>query len=229
MNTENPQEVESGNAVERTVHFSDAVVAIAITLLTLELRLPEGLAPGEVSGHLLDALSGLFAFLVSFWVIASYWIAHHRIFNRIGAHDGALLTINFVFLMWVVLVPFSTSMVMEYGESQLIWDVYVSHLLLTGITLSWLWRYASKDGRLIEPDADLDTLRRYGIHGIQVWGISAVFLLSIVISFFSVDYAQWSLWLLLSLLTLEGPLRRRLGPLGRQLAGRIRRHDRGGV
>ena len=206
MNRENPQEVESGTAVERTVHFSDAVVAIAITLLTLELRLPEGLAPGEVPGHLLETLSGLVAFLVSFWVIASYWIAHHRIFNRISAHDGTLLTINFAFLMWVVLVPFSTSMVMEYGESQLIWDVYVCHLLLTGLTLLWLWRYASRDERLIEPDADRDTPRRFRI---QIWIISGVFLLSIVISFFSVDIAQWFV-LLLYLLTLEGPLRRRL-------------------
>ena len=212
MNTKNPQAVESGSAVERTVHFSDAVVAIAITLLTLELRLPEGLAPGEVPGHLLDTLSGLFTFLVSFWVIASYWISHHRIFNRIGAHDGALLGINFVFLMWVVLLPFSTSMVMEYGDSRLIWDVYVSHLLLIGLSLSWLWRYASKDGRLIGPDADLDTPRRYGI---QIWIISAVLLLSIVISFFSVDYAQWFLLLLLPLPALAGSLRRRS-------AGRIR-------
>jgi uncharacterized membrane protein len=210
VNTENPQEVESGTAVERTVHFSDAVVAIAITLLTLELRLPEGLAPGEVPGHLLETLSGLVAFLVSFWVIASYWIAHHRIFNRIDAHDGTLLSINFVFLMWVVLVPFSTSMVMEYGESRLIWDVYVAHLLVTGISLWWLWRYASKNEHLIKPTADLDMPRRFGI---QVWTISAVFLLSIVISLFSVDYAQWLL-LLLYLLTLERPLRR-------WLAGRI--------
>ncbi len=216
MNTKNPQEVESGNAVERTVHFSDAVVAIAITLLTLELRLPEGLAPGEVAGHLLDTLSGLVAFLVSFWVIASYWIAHHRIFNRIGAHDGALLTINFVFLMWVVLVPFSTSMVSEYGDSRLVWDLYVSHLILISLTLSVLWRYASKDERLTEPNADLDALRRYGIQGIQVWGIRAVFVLSIIISFFSVDYAQWFLLLLLPLPALEGPLRR-------WLAGKIRR------
>jgi uncharacterized membrane protein len=212
VNAENPQEVESGNAVERTVHFSDAVVAIAITLLTLELRLPEELTSGEVPGHLLDTLSGLFAFLVSFWVIASYWVAHHRIFNRIGAHDGALLNINFVFLMWVVLVPFTTSMVMEYGDSRLVWDVYAAHLLLTGLTLSWLWRYASKDEHLIKPNADLDAPRRYGIN---VWGISAVFLLSIVISFFNVDYAQWFLLLLIPLPALEGPLRR-------WLAGKIR-------
>ena len=220
MNTENAQEVESGNAVQRMVHFSDAVVAIAITLLTLELRLPEGLAPGEVPEHLLDTLPGLVAFLVSFWVIASYWIAHHRTFNRIGAHDGALLNINFVFLMWVVLVPFSTSMVMEYGDSRLVWDVYVSHLLLTSLTLSWLWRYASKDERLIEPNADFDMPRRCG--SVQAWSIRAVFLLSIVISFFSVDYAQWFLLFVLPLPTLVGPLRR-------QLAGRILRHDRGGV
>ena len=222
MNTENAQEVESGNAVQRMVHFSDAVVAIAITLLTLELRLPEDLASGEVPGRLLDTLSGLFAFLVSFWVIASYWVAHHRIFNRIGAHDGALLNIDFAFLMCVVLVPFSTSMVMEYGDSRLVWDVYVSHLLLTSLTLSWLWRYASKGERLTGSRTDPETLRRYGIEGIQVWVRGAVFVLSIVISFFSVDYAQWFLLFVLPLPTLVGPLRR-------QLAGRIRRHDRGGV
>lgn len=219
MNAENTQVVESGNAVQRMVYFSDAVVAIAITLLTLELRLPEGLATGEVPGLLLETLSGLFAFLVSFWVIASYWITHHRIFNRIGAHDSALLNINFVFLMWVVLVPFSTSMVMEYGDSRLVWDVYVTHLFLTGITLWWLWRYASKAGRLIEHDADLDTPRRFGE---QAWSIRAMFLLSIVISFFSVDYAQWFLLFVLPLPTLVGPLRR-------QLAGRIRRYERGGL
>ena len=125
----------------------------------------------------------------------------------IGAHDGALLTINFAFLMWVVLVPFSTSMVMEYGDSRLVWDVYVSHLLLTGLTLSWLWHYASKGERLIEPDADLDKPGRYGR---QEWGIRAVFLLSIAISFLSVDYAQWFLLLLLPLPALAWPLRRRL-------------------
>src|ERR671917_1383651 len=217
VNTEKAQEVENAKAVERTIHFSDAVVAIAITLLTLELRLPEGLALGEVSGYLLDTLSGLFAFLVSFWVIASSWISHHRIFNRIGAHDSALLTINFVFLMWVVLLPFSTSMVMEYGDSRLIWDVYVSHLLLIGLSLSWLWRYASKDGRLIEPNADLDTLRRYGIRGMRVWGERAVLLLSIVISFFSVDYAQWFLLFLLPLPALAGSLPRRSAGKIRQL------------
>ena len=205
MNTENAQEVESGNAVQRMVHFSDAVVAIAITLLTLELRLPEDLASGEVPGRLLDTLSGLFAFLVSFWVIASYWVTHHRILGRLGAHDSALLNINFVFLMWVVLVPFSTSMVMEYGDSRLVWDVYVSHLLLTGIKLSWLWHYASKGERLLEPNADLDKPRRYAR---QEWGIRAVFLISIAISFFSVDYAQWFLLLLLPLPALEWPLRR---------------------
>lgn len=220
VNTENAQEVESGNAVQRMVHFSDAVVAIAITLLTLELRLPEDLASGEVPGRLLDTLSGLFAFLVSFWVIASYWITHHRILGRIGAHDSALLNINFVFLMWVVLVPFSTSMVMEYGDSRLVWDVYVSHLLLTSLTLSWLWRYASKDERLIEPNADFDMPRR--CDSVQAWSTRAMFVLSIVMSFFSVDYAQWFLLFVLPLPTLVGPLRR-------QLAGRIRRHDRGGV
>jgi len=58
----------------------------------------------------------LYTFLISFWIKASYWIAHHRIFGYIRAHDGALLRIKSVFLLWVVMVSFSASMIMEYGD-----------------------------------------------------------------------------------------------------------------
>ena len=59
----------------------------------------------------------LYTFLISFWIKASYWIAHHRIFGYIRAHDGALLRIKSVFLLWVVMVSFSASISWSTGTT----------------------------------------------------------------------------------------------------------------
>ena len=101
--------IEGGSGVERLVYFSDAVFAIAITLLALEIRLPETQEP--TTRELRDALLGLlpqfYGFAISFWIIAVYWLAHHRIFRYIRVDDRRLQVINLLFLMWIVLAPYS--------------------------------------------------------------------------------------------------------------------------
>jgi uncharacterized membrane protein len=98
----NPQGhwLERGNEIERTVFFSDAVFAIAITLLALEIRLPD---VADDPTALQEALIGLwpkfFSFLISFWFVGNYWVAHHRVFHYIRAYDRRLLLINLLFLI----------------------------------------------------------------------------------------------------------------------------------
>jgi uncharacterized membrane protein len=95
----------SGNGEGRKGYFSDAVFAIAITLLALDLqvpRVPENLATVELPSALLELWPKFVSFLISFWIIASYWLAHHRIFHHIGAYDRRMFLINLLFLMWVV-------------------------------------------------------------------------------------------------------------------------------
>src|SRR5918993_1662257 len=197
---------ESGTDIERTVFFSDAVFAIAITLLVLDLRvpqIPESLAAVELPSALLELSPKFFSFLVSFWVIGFYWLAHHRIFHHVRAYDRRMLLINLLFLMWIVLMPFSSSLIGEYEHQQLPVIIYAVHNILTSLSLTWLWRHASKDGRLVETNLDPRQVRFANFRALL---IPSVFLLSIGISFVSVDVA-WLSWLLVGLLT--GPILQR--------------------
>jgi uncharacterized membrane protein len=187
--------IESGTDIERTVFFSDAVFAISITLLALELEVPqisESRAASELPSALLELWPEIFSFVLSFWIVGFYWLAHHRIFHYIRAYDRRLLLINLLFLMWIVLIPFSSSLIGEYDNSRLASIIYAGHNIVAGLTLSWLWWRASKDTRLIETNLDPGGVR---YNNLRALFIPSVFLLSIGISFISVEVARF-FWLL---------------------------------
>jgi uncharacterized membrane protein len=197
---------ESGTDIVRTVSFSDAVIAIAITLLALDLevpQVPESLAAAQLPSALLELWPKFFSFLLSFWIIGFYWLAHHRMFRQVRAYDRGMLLINLLFLMWVVLMPFSSALIGEYENQQLPVIIYAVHNILTSLTLTWLWRHASKEGRLVETNLDRRVVR---YNRLRALFIPTVFVLSIGISFISVDVARLS-WLLLGILT--GPILQR--------------------
>jgi len=187
------------------VFFSDAVFAIAITLLVLDLKvpqMPESLAAAELPSALLDLSPEFFSFLISFWVIGFYWLAHHRIFHHVRAYDRSMLLMNLLFLMWIVLMPFSSSLIGEYEHLRLPVIVYAAHNILAELTLSWLWRHASKDGSLVKTNLDPRATR---YHNLRALFLPTVFLLSIGMAFISVDLARVS-WLLVFL---AGPVLQR--------------------
>jgi uncharacterized membrane protein len=93
---------------ERFVFFSDAVFAIAITLLVLDLKLPNG---GTGPFDLTPIIPKLISFGLSFYVIGRYWMVHHQLFDRIQGCDGKLLTTNLAFLAGIAFLPFPTSVV----------------------------------------------------------------------------------------------------------------------
>jgi uncharacterized membrane protein len=186
---------ESGTDIERTVFFSDAVFAIAITLLALNLQvpqIPESLAAAELPSALLELSPKFYSFVLSFWIIGFYWLAHHRIFHHVRAYDRGMLLINLLFLMWVVLMPFAASLVGEYEDLQLTVIMYAGHNILAGLTLAWLWRYATKDGRLVETNLDPRAVR---YNNLRARFLPTIFVLSIGISFISLEIARLS-WLL---------------------------------
>ena len=193
-----PQEPwnDGGTDTERTISFSDAVIAIAITLLALDLKVPqvpESSAAAELPRALLELWPNLFSFLLSFWIIGSYWLAHRRTSELVGAYDHRMQLINLLFLMWIVLMPFSTALVGEYEHQQLSVIIYAVHNMLTSLTLTWLWRHAASDSSLVEANLDARLVRHSTFRALIVQG---VFLLSIGISFVSVDVARLS-WVLM--------------------------------
>ncbi len=204
-----PQERPHGGNIdtERTISFSDAVIAIAITLLALDLKVPqvpESSAAAELPRALLELWPDLFSFVLSFWIIGSYWLAHRRISELVGAYDQRMQLINLLFLMWIVLMPFSSALIAEYEHQQLPVIIYAAHNILTSLTLTWLWRHAIKDNRLVMANLDPRLLRDSNRRSVV---ILSVFLLSIGISFVSVDVARLS-WALLWPLTMGSVLQR---------------------
>ena len=189
--------VERGTDVERAIYFSDAVFAIAITLLALEIRVPE--VPDEPAA-LHEALLGLLprfsSFLLSFWLVGTYWVAHHRVYHHMRGYDRRLQLINLLFLMWIVLLPFSSSLLGEYGDQRLAAIVYAAHVGLAGLTLHWVWWYASRDARLMDTPGMDDYEWRYNELGMSV---PLLFLISIGISFVNVRAIEF-FWFLAFLL-----------------------------
>jgi len=149
----------------RVEAFSDAVFAIAITLLVLDLRLPSG-PPDPTNQQLLDELTQpwphYLAFVTSFAWIGAIWINHHRIFTLIRRIDGALLLLNLLLLFGVTLLPFPTSVLADHlghqGE-QVAALLYAGLNMVIGICLYLLWHHASRGNRLLAPNADPGKVR----------------------------------------------------------------------
>ena len=132
--------------LERLVLFSDAVFAIAITLLIIEVKVPEVHSEHVTDGELWHSLSAVIpkfaGFLVSFYVIGLYWLVHHRLFRYVTRSNQKLLWANLIFLMPIVVMPFSTAFLSEYynGTLRLPLAVYALNISLTGFFCYRLWK-----------------------------------------------------------------------------------------
>ncbi|WP_369253386.1 TMEM175 family protein [Geodermatophilus amargosae] len=100
-------------AAERLTFFSDAVVAIALTLLALELPAPEGRTTSEVLRSLADHGYEYSSFLIGFLVVAAHWNAHHRVFRWLTGVRPRLVTLSLTWLLLIVLTPFLTRVLTE--------------------------------------------------------------------------------------------------------------------
>ena len=156
--------------LERLILFSDAVFAIAITLLVIEIKIPE-LHEGPVSdkailkelAHLIPKFIG---FIISFMLIGLYWTIHHRLFGYVANFDKKLLGLNLLFLFFIVLMPFSTGLYGEYAGPQLFREqlkvpmtFYVLNVFFVGITNYFMWKHISNpEKQLIEPNANKEEM-----------------------------------------------------------------------
>lgn len=110
-----------GLEFDRIIFFTDAVFAIALTLLVVELGVPVITHDPEVPSTMLAALDEktpqFISFFIAFILIARYWVAHHMMFAQLRAIDPRLISINLVYLAFVAFLPFPTALVGEYEEN----------------------------------------------------------------------------------------------------------------
>lgn len=119
-------------SAERLVFFSDAVVAIAITLLALELKVEKVVGEHITFESIFAEWRIFLAFLLSFFLIALFWINHHKFFQIIEDIDERLIWINMGWLFFIVLIPFATSLVSsDFGQKT---SILIYSTIILGVT-----------------------------------------------------------------------------------------------
>lgn len=179
-------EVEFG----RIVAFSDGVFSIAITLLVLNLGIDKGLTEGQIDNALWDQREMFLSYAISFAVIGRFWLVHHRFFAEVQAFDSRLIGLNLVYLGWIVLIPFSSEVLGEYGgktTAVVIYSVNLAVVVLLGLLMS----VDARRRGLTKIDD-----RTHRENQIRATYIAGIFLLSIPLALVAPNVAPW-LWLVL--------------------------------
>jgi len=148
--------------LERLFLFSDAVFAIAITLLAIEIRLPgptAGSAEPDLASQLLLLIPRIIGFLFSFFLIGQTWIEHHRMGGFITAYRLGLLWWNLLVLCFVVMMPFVTSVLSEHDSRSAV-ILYASAFTGLGLAKAAFWRYAVRHGLTAGADPEAASISR---------------------------------------------------------------------
>jgi len=132
--------------------LTDGIFAIAMTLLVLSIAVPTlqaPITPAAFSAYVTSILPQIFIYVVSFILLAVFWMNHH-IFYIIKHSNTTLLWINILWLMSIAIVPFSTSIIGKYGEFQLAQLIFDFNMLIIGLLWYANWYYAWKKGFVAE-------------------------------------------------------------------------------
>jgi uncharacterized membrane protein len=159
----------------RILELSDGVFAIAITLLIIQISVPATTRSSHLAHELLALWPHYLAYLLSFLVIARFWVIHHRVFRLIGRYDMTLIWLNIMLLMCVSFLPFPTAVVGAHASSSAAATLYAACLTLTSTASAAYWWYASSKGRLLRPGtpgALVRALRARGLSGPVLFALS---------------------------------------------------------
>jgi uncharacterized membrane protein len=125
----------------------DGIFAIAMTLLVLALAVPDITGPlsnTAVQNSLYSLIPSFYTLVMSFILLALFWSNHHRAFHKINEMNTPLLWINVIWLLFIVLVPFSASLTGKYGEFSISHIIFNLNMLGIALFLGLNWYYASR-------------------------------------------------------------------------------------
>jgi len=170
MSEHGHHEVGPAHALERLVFFSDAVFAIAITLLVIELHaphLPRGASDLDYIQALANLIPEFVGFFISFFVIGSFWAGHHRAFSCAKHWDPKLLFPNLEMLCTIAAMPFFTAFVSTNSNTRVPAMLYCGWLVLTALLNMRLQRLATSPA-VLAPDVSDETVRTIRRRGLAV-------------------------------------------------------------
>ena len=118
---------------QRLEAFSDGVFAIVITLLILDIKIPD-VQPIALPAALVDILPQLLTYIMSFFIVGLYWHLHHQVAAEVKLIDGAFVWLNLVWLLFVSVLPFPTSLLGRYPLQPIPLTIYGINLILVNVT-----------------------------------------------------------------------------------------------
>jgi len=196
-----------GIALGRTLALSDGIFAIAMTLLAFQIQPPD--LHGNEVHHLASALGALgnryFVYVLSFAVIGTLWLAHHRIFRHVRRADEVLMSLNVLFLMAVAALPFPSAVMGLYGSERSAVVLYAASMIVAGSLLAALLLVARRRG-LLTPGTSHE-----GVVA-ALWNSAsmvAVFTLSIPVALVAPKVAPFTWLVFLPLRLVSGKVSRR--------------------
>lgn len=164
----------------RLESFSDGVLAIVITLLILNVKLPE-VSYDNLGAGLLELLPTVEVYILSFLLIGMYWIFHHHTFNFVSEVDGIMTWLNILFLLTISFLPFPTSLVGKYPNQTLPMVIYGANLILVNLTgfagLVYINRNKQLCTSVFTPEVFRSQMKLY-------LGVNGFYLVCIAVAFF---------------------------------------------
>jgi uncharacterized membrane protein len=189
---------------ERVLFFSDAVFAIAITLLVVDLRVP--FSSAIRSAHVLrDAVPQMIGFGLGFALIGVFWLGHHSVFRQVVAMNGVLIRLNLLFVGTIAFLPYPTALLSAALSQTAAVVFFAAWVAAAGLTEAAIWLYALRVPGLVDPD--LSRRQRRGVAQ-RILVAPVVFLVSIPVAFADPNSAElvWILvWVLNHLISRVTP------------------------
>jgi uncharacterized membrane protein len=203
--------------LDRVIFFTDAVAAIAITLLILPLvdEVPSAADDGlSVQEFLQRNSSQLLGFAISFAVIARLWMAHHSLFQHVRAHTPLLLWLNFVWAFTIAVLPLPTAVISEFTIDGPARALYIGTMAASSCVLTLLLVTIVRTPGLVAPDAPMSAR---AVLGSTI--SSGLFFVALLVGVLSSTVGLWAMLVLF----LAGPLERILTrPIERMRSARTR-------
>lgn len=144
------EEIKKEFQLERMILFSDAVFAIVITLMAIEIKIPESieLTAGNLTHELIHLLPTLLAYIVSFMFIGSIWYQHLKMFSLLKDYDKGLVIRNMLLLFFIGLFPFSATLITRIKGQMIPFFIYLFMILFCIIAQYILYHYIINNSKI---------------------------------------------------------------------------------
>jgi len=187
--------------------FSDGVFAIAVTLLVLELHIPEfdeGKEPAALLSALYKQWPGYLAFIISFFSIFIMWVNHHKLFKQIYKRNTGLMFANGLILFLAALVSFPCFLLARFFNTpsiQIAVSIYTGMFVLVNFSYNLLWYEACKDRGLLRPglsERDIIDIRNTNLYGLPTYLAAFVLSFWYPVSALVICMLLWVFWVVSS-------------------------------